>query len=135
MRQPASLFGISKSAADRIIDHIGPLLGPQPRKRFRGSTVLIVDRTLVPTRDHAGAEQSKNHRYSTAHQVVIDADGRLIVVVRRPLPGNRHDFRGGEEPGACAARTRALAKGSASSTRRRPSTSPNPTSYSTSATR
>jgi hypothetical protein len=26
MRQLAPLFGISKSAADRIIDHIGPLL-------------------------------------------------------------------------------------------------------------
>ncbi|MFE5604910.1 transposase [Streptomyces coelicoflavus] len=100
MRQIAPLFGVSKSAADRIIDHLGPLLALQPRKRFREDTVLIVDGTLVPTRDHTIAEQSKNYRYSTAHQVVIDADTRLVVVVGRPLPGNRHDSRGWEESGA-----------------------------------
>ncbi|MGW0094923.1 helix-turn-helix domain-containing protein, partial [Streptomyces sp. NPDC003328] len=50
MRQLARLFGVSKSAADRIIDHLGPLLALQPRKRFRKDTVLIVDGTLVPIR-------------------------------------------------------------------------------------
>ncbi|MFD9268720.1 transposase [Streptomyces goshikiensis] len=103
MRQIALLFGISKSAADRIIDHLGPLLALQPRQRFRKDSVLIVDGTLVPTRDHSVAEQSKNYRYSTAHQVVIDADTRLVVMVGRPLPGNRHDSRGWEESGAKAA--------------------------------
>jgi hypothetical protein len=34
MRQLALLFGISKSAADLIIDHIGPLLALPPRRRF-----------------------------------------------------------------------------------------------------
>lgn len=91
MRQLALLFGVSKSAADRIIDHIGPLLALPARRRFARGTVLIVDGTLVPTRDHAVAEQSKNYRYSTNHQVVIDADTRLVVVVGRPLPGNRND--------------------------------------------
>ncbi|MFJ5548565.1 transposase [Streptomyces sp. NPDC093225] len=103
MRQLAPLFGVSKSAADRIIDHLGPMLALQPRKRFAQGTVLIVDGTLVPTRDHSVAEQSKNYQYSTAHQVVIDADTRLVVVVGRPLPGNRHDSRGWEESGAKAA--------------------------------
>ncbi|MFC8372668.1 transposase [Streptomyces sp. NPDC057239] len=103
MRQLAPLFGISKSAADRIIDHLGPLLALRQRKRFRKNTVLIVDGTLVPTRDHTVAEQSKNYRYSTAHQVVIDADTRLVVVVGQPVPGNRHDARGWEESGAKAA--------------------------------
>lgn len=103
MRQNTPLFGISKSAADRIIDHLGPLLALQLRKRFRKDTVLIVDGTLVPTRDHTVAEQSKNYRHSTAHQVVIDAETRLVVVVGRPLPGNRHDSRGWEESGAKAA--------------------------------
>jgi hypothetical protein len=56
MRQLAPLFGVSKSAADRIIDHLGPMLALQPRKRFAKGTVLIVDGTLVPTRDHAVAE-------------------------------------------------------------------------------
>lgn len=103
MRQLAPLFGVSKSAAGRIIDHIGPMLALRQRKQFRTGTVLIVDGTLVPTRDHSVAEQSKNYRYSTAHQVVIDADTRLVVVVGRPLPGNRHDSRGWEESGAKAA--------------------------------
>ncbi|WP_411107704.1 transposase [Streptomyces sp. cmx-4-9] len=103
MRQLAPLFGVPKSAADRVIDHLGPMLALQPRKRFAKGTVLIVDGSLVPTRDHSVAEQSKNYRYSTAHQVVIDADTRLVVVVGRPLPGNRHDARGWEESGAKAA--------------------------------
>jgi hypothetical protein len=30
----------------------------------------------VPTRDHTIAERSKNYRYVTHHQVVIDADTR-----------------------------------------------------------
>ncbi|MFF1651224.1 transposase [Streptomyces sp. NPDC058240] len=100
MRQFAPLFGVSKSTACRIIDHIGPLLALQPRQQFRKDTVLIVDGTLIPTRDRTIAEQSKNYRYSTAHQVVIDADSRLVAVVGRPLPGNRHDSRGWAESGA-----------------------------------
>ena len=100
MRQLAPLFGVSKSAADRIIDHLGPMLALQPRKQFAKGTVLIVDGTLVPTRDHSIAEQSKNYRYSTNHQVVIDADTRLVVVVGRPLPGNGNDCKAWEESGA-----------------------------------
>jgi hypothetical protein len=100
LRQLAPLFGVSKSAASRVIDHLGPKLALKPRKRFAKDAVLIVDGTLVPTRDRGIAEQSKNYRYSTAHQVVIDADTRLVVVVGRPVPGNRHDSRGWEESGA-----------------------------------
>lgn len=59
MRQLAPLFGVSKSAAGRIIDQLGPMLALRPRKRFRKDTVLIVDGTLVPTRDHSIAERSK----------------------------------------------------------------------------
>ncbi|MFJ8141204.1 transposase [Streptomyces sp. NPDC096013] len=102
LRQLAPLFGISKSAADRIIDDLGPSLALQQRKRFRRDTVLIVDGTLVPTRDHAIAEQSKRYRYSTNHQVVIDADTRLVVAVGRPLPGNRNDCKAWELSGAKA---------------------------------
>ncbi|WP_189719292.1 transposase, partial [Streptomyces chryseus] len=76
-------------------------------------TVLIVDGTLVPTRDHSVAEQSKNYRYSTNHQVVIDADTRLVVAVGRPLPGNRDDCKAWELSGAKAAvgRTTVIADG------------------------
>jgi hypothetical protein len=62
--------------------------------------VLILDGTLVPTRDHTVAEQSKNYRYSINHQLVIDADTRLVVVVGRPLPGNRNGCKAWAESGA-----------------------------------
>ncbi|MFF9580299.1 transposase [Streptomyces rubiginosohelvolus] len=103
MRQLAPLFGVSKSAADRIIDHLGPMLALRPRKRLAKDTVLIVDGTLVPTRDHTVAERSKNYRYSTNHQVVIDASTRLVVMVGRPVAGNRNDCKAWEESGAKAA--------------------------------
>lgn len=45
--------------------------------------MLIVDGSLVPTHDHTITEQSKNYRYSTNHQVVIDAGTRLVVAVGR----------------------------------------------------
>ncbi|CAH9419987.1 hypothetical protein SGL43_07043 [Streptomyces globisporus] len=108
LRQLAPLFGVSKSAAGLIIDHLGPMFALQPRKRFAKDTLLIVDGTLVPTRDHAVAEQSKNYRYSTNNQVVIDANTRLVVVVGRPLPGNRNDCKAWEESGAKAAVGRTL---------------------------
>ncbi|WP_030020057.1 IS5/IS1182 family transposase [Streptomyces monomycini] len=108
LRQLTPLFGVTKSAADRMVDHLGPALALQQRKRFRKDTVLIVDGTLVPTRDHQVAEQSKNYRYSTNHQVVIDADTRLVVAVGRPLPGNRNDCRAWELSGAKAAVGRAM---------------------------
>ncbi|GAA2810779.1 hypothetical protein GCM10010441_39300 [Kitasatospora paracochleata] len=75
--------------------------------------MLIVDGTLVPTRDHTIAEQSKNYRYSTNHQVVIDAHTRLVVVVGKPLRGNRNDCKAWEESGAKAAvgRTTTIADG------------------------
>jgi hypothetical protein len=95
LRQLAPLFGISKSAADRIVGHVGPALALQPRRRFRKDPVLIVDGTLVPTRDRTVAASSKNYRYSTNHQVVIDAATRLVVAVDKPLPGNRNDCRAG----------------------------------------
>ncbi len=69
--------------------------------------VLIVDGPPVPTRDHTVAEQSKNYRYSTNHQVVIDADTRLVVAVGRPVTGNRNDCKAWELSGAKAAVGRA----------------------------
>ncbi|MGY3340303.1 hypothetical protein ACVW0K_006402 [Streptomyces filamentosus] len=103
LRQLAPLFGISKSTAGRVINHLGPLLALRPRKRFAKDTVLIVDGTLAPARDHAIAERSKNYRYSANHQVAIDADTRLTVVAGRPLAGSRNDCKAWEESGAKAA--------------------------------
>lgn len=77
MRQLAPPFGISKSAADRIIDHQGPMFALQSRKRFAKDAVLIVDGTLVPTRDHTIAVRSK-----TSHV----AGGQLSVWQRHVQP-------------------------------------------------
>ncbi|MEU1428128.1 transposase [Nocardia sp. NPDC005746] len=103
MRQLAAVFGVSKSAAAPVIDDLGPALALRPRARFPRGAVLIVDGTLVPTQDHKVAAQSKNYRYSTNHQVVIDADTELVVALGKPLPGNRNDCRAWTESGAAHA--------------------------------
>ncbi|WP_179766738.1 transposase [Streptomonospora nanhaiensis] len=110
-RQLAPLFGISKSAADRSIAHLGLLLALQPRGRSQGHRAD--GGRMVPTRDHTVADQSKNYRYSTNHQVVIDADTRLVVAVGRPVPGNRNDCKAWELSGAKGAvgRTTVIADG------------------------
>ncbi|MEV0703320.1 transposase [Saccharopolyspora sp. NPDC050389] len=94
LRQVALLFDVSKSAAGRVVDHLGPYLALSPTKRKHNpDTVLIVDGTLVPTHDRSVSASSKNYRYSTNLQVVIDASTRLTVAVGKPLPGNRNDCR------------------------------------------
>lgn len=91
MRQIGPLFGVSHSAAHRVIDTLGPLLALAPVRRRRIDQVAIVDGTLVPTRDHRLAAPSKNYRYSTNLQVAIDADTRLVIATGEPQPGNRND--------------------------------------------
>lgn len=75
LRQLAPLFRVSKSAADRIIDHLGPARALQQRKRFRKDTVLIVDGTLVPTRDH-----NRNDCKARELSGTKDAVGRTTVI-------------------------------------------------------
>jgi len=91
MRQLGPLFGISHSAVHRVIDTIGPLLALAPVRRRPKDQVAIVDGTLIPTRDHRLASQSKNYRYSTNLQVAIDANTRLVIALGDPQPGNRND--------------------------------------------
>jgi hypothetical protein len=92
MRQVAPLFGITDSAAWRIIDRLAPHLALAPvRKRHSPDTVLIVDGTLVPTRDRSISARSKNYRYSANVQVIINAGTRLVVTTGDPQPGNRND--------------------------------------------
>jgi hypothetical protein len=100
-RQIALLFGISKSAAHRIVEHIAPLLVLPHGSVSPGlDTVVIVDGTLVPTYDRSVSASSKNYRYSVNMQVVIDANTRLGVAVGNTLPGNRHDSRAYRDSGA-----------------------------------
>ena len=91
MRQIGPLFGVSHSAAHRVINTLGPLLALTPGRRRRVEQITIVDGTLVPTRDRRLAAPSKNYRYSTNLQVAIDAHTRLVVALGDPQPGNRND--------------------------------------------
>ncbi len=91
MRQLAPLFGISPASAHRVIDRLGPHLALAPARRPGTAKVLIVDGTLVPTHDRQVAASSKNYRYSTNLQVLIDADTRLVLAVGDLQPGNRND--------------------------------------------
>jgi hypothetical protein len=89
-RQIALQFGISKSAAHRVAEHVAPLLVlPPVTGPHSPDTVLIVDGTLVPTHDRSVSASSKNYRYSANMQVVIDANTRLGVAVGTTMPGNR----------------------------------------------
>jgi DDE superfamily endonuclease len=99
-RQIALLFGISKSAVDRVVNHLAPLLTLAPATTpYRPETVLIVDGMLVPTYDRDITASSKNYRYSVNMQVVIDANTRLTTAVGTPMPGNRNDCRAWRESG------------------------------------
>ncbi|MFI0738857.1 transposase [Streptomyces sp. NPDC021100] len=101
MRQLAPLFGISPAAVGRIISRHGPLLVLAPGKRKPGRhQVLIVDGTLVPTRDWTVFTSSKNYRYSANLQVLIKAETRVVLAVGRPLPGNRNDCTAFAESGS-----------------------------------
>lgn len=87
LRQLAPLFGVSKSAADRIIGHLGPSLALQQRKRFSKDAVLIVDGTLVPTRDHTIAELSSAElAWTSARARASRAAG---VVTTQAMPSAR----------------------------------------------
>ncbi|MDI6102362.1 transposase family protein [Actinoplanes sp. NEAU-A12] len=90
MRQIGPLFEVSHSAAHRVIDTVGPLLALAPVHRRPKGQVAIVDGTLIPTRGHRLAAQSKNYRYSANLQVAIDANTRLVIGLGDPQPGNRN---------------------------------------------
>ncbi|BCJ33918.1 hypothetical protein Athai_14210 [Actinocatenispora thailandica] len=61
LRQIAPLFGVSKSAAGRIVDHLAPhLVLESQTRRHRPAAVLIVDGTLLPTHNRSMSARSKN---------------------------------------------------------------------------
>ncbi|GIM83544.1 hypothetical protein Sar04_12720 [Salinispora arenicola] len=91
MRQIGPLFGVSHSAAHRVIDTLAPLLALASVPKRPVEQITIVDGTLIPTRDHRLAAPSKNHRHRTNLQIAIDAHTRLVVALGDPQPGNRND--------------------------------------------
>jgi len=99
MRQVALLFGVSTTAAHRIIDRLAPLLDTEAVPAMGPQQVCIVDGTLVPVHDRDVAASSNNYRHSANLQVLIHADKRLVLAVGQPLPGNRNDCTAYAESG------------------------------------
>ena len=93
MRQIGTPFGVSHSAAHRVIDTLGPLLALAPVRPRPVDQIAIVDGTLIPTRDHRLAAPSKNYRYSTNLQVATDATTRLVIALDDPQPDNRNETK------------------------------------------
>jgi hypothetical protein len=54
MCQIGPLFGVSHTAAHRVIDSLGPLLALTPIRRRRADQIAIVDGTLMPPRSPVG---------------------------------------------------------------------------------
>lgn len=99
LRQVAPLFGVSKSAADRVLDHLAPLLAIAPARRPRKDTVMIVGGTLVPARDGGAVAADRERPCSTSLRVVIDTNSRLVVASGTPpCPAQEPDGFWGPPP-------------------------------------
>jgi hypothetical protein len=71
LRQVAPLVGVSKSAADRILDHLAPLLAIAPARRPRKDAVDIVDGTWCP---HVTAASPPPVLGTLAHLLFAEGD-------------------------------------------------------------
>ena len=107
MRQLAPLFGVKQAAVHRIIDRLGAHLALEQTAAPGPEEVLIVDGTLVPTRDRAVGASSKNYRNSANLQVLVHADTRLVLAVGEAQPGNRNDCLAWRDSGVDRAAGRA----------------------------
>jgi hypothetical protein len=75
---------------------------------------VVVDGTLIPTRDHRRAARSKNDRWSCNAQILVRRRDLRIVATSAGGPGNRNDpvhDRGSRVEMLCQAHGRVLADG------------------------
>lgn len=96
----ADLFGVSQPTISRIVRRFLPLIGQvlclhtPPLPQALHGRVVIVDGTLVPTRDHAAHHRAnysgKRHKTGLAVQILSTLDGQLLAA-STPLPGRTHD--------------------------------------------
>jgi hypothetical protein len=116
IRELAAIFGVSRSAAHRIIATMTPRLPAlltEPCLRDRRES-WVVDGTLVPTRDHSRAARSKNYRWSCNAQILARRRDLRVVATFAGGPGNRNDpvhYRGSHVEALCQAHSRVLADG------------------------
>ena len=114
LRELAAVFGISKSAAHRMVATLTPVLArlaPPARDR---RTSWVVDGTLIPTRDHRCAARSKNYRWSCNAQILIRRHDLTVIATSAGGPGNRNDpihYRGSVVETRCREHGRVLADG------------------------
>ena len=114
LRELAAVFGISKSAAHRMLAVLTPelaRLAPPPRDRRKS---WVVDGTLIPTRDHRRAARSKNYRWSCNAQILVQRDDLTVIATSAGGPGNRNDpihYRGSLIETLCREHGRVLADG------------------------
>lgn len=94
MRQIGPLFGVSKSDADRDIDHIAPYLAlAPPAARHPVGTVLIVDATTCPTNDATNADSQcpEQERKSSDPFHAAHAETEVVVGEKQSEGGDRCD--------------------------------------------
>src|SRR5690606_22574984 len=100
LRQVALLFDISKSAAGRVVEHLGPYLALSPvTRKHSPDRERIGDGALGRSRDWSRRAWSKTYRYSRNLQVVIDATTRLTGATGTRVPGNRNGCRAWRDSG------------------------------------
>lgn len=114
-RELAAVFGISKSAAHRMVaaltSQLAQLPFSPPRDRRRA---WVVDGTLIPTRDHRDAARSKNYRWSCNAQILVRRSDLKVIATTAGGPGNRNDpihYRGSAVETLCREHGRVLADG------------------------
>jgi hypothetical protein len=116
LRELAATFGISKSAAHRIVAGLTPVLAQlaDPHHPTDRRELWVLDGTLVPTRDHRRAARSKNYRWSCNAQILIRRRDLRVVATAAGGPGNRNDpihYRGSMLEAMCQRHGRVLADG------------------------
>ncbi|EID52827.1 hypothetical protein SacxiDRAFT_0552 [Saccharomonospora xinjiangensis XJ-54] len=90
MRQLGPLFGVSHSAAHRVIDTIGPLLALALVRKRRIDAIAIVRDLGAGPGSPAGRAVEELPVLGDV-QVAIDADTRLVIATGDAHPGNRND--------------------------------------------
>jgi hypothetical protein len=96
----ADRFGVIQPTISRTVRRYLPLIGQMlclhtpPLPAALHGRVVVVDGTLVPTRDYAGHHKAnysgKRHKTGLAVQILATLDGQLLAA-SIPLPGRTHD--------------------------------------------
>lgn len=116
MRELAATFGVSKSAAHRIVSTMTPRIAALALDHtlVDRRDAWVVDGTLIPTRDHRRAAKSKNYRWSCNAQILARRRDLRIIATAAGGPGNRNDpvhYRGSTIQALCQRHGRVLADG------------------------